>query len=62
MVRQEPGASPGNGDFEPMIDEATFYRVQAVLDGRVVVLDHDLGIIRISRSGDSCAARRAAVL
>ncbi len=25
------------GDFEPLIDEATFYRVQAVLDGRVVV-------------------------
>jgi hypothetical protein len=25
------------GDFERLIDEATFYRVQAVLDGRVVV-------------------------
>ena len=25
------------GDFEPLIDKATFYRVQAVLDGRVVV-------------------------
>ena len=25
------------GDFEPLIDEATFYRAQAVLDGRVVV-------------------------
>jgi hypothetical protein len=25
------------GDFEPLVDEATFYRVQAVLDGRVVV-------------------------
>ena len=25
------------GDFEPLIDEATFYRVQAVLDRRVVV-------------------------
>ena len=25
------------GDFEPLIDEATFYRVQAVLDGRVAV-------------------------
>ena len=25
------------GDFEPLIDEPTFYRVQAVLDGRVVV-------------------------
>src|SRR4051794_23600290 len=25
------------GDFEPLIDEATFYRVQAVLDGRGVV-------------------------
>src|SRR5437667_11172450 len=24
------------GDFEPLVDEATFYRVQAVLDGRVV--------------------------
>jgi site-specific DNA recombinase len=25
------------GDFEPLIDEATFYRAQAVLDGRVPV-------------------------
>ncbi len=25
------------GDFEPVVDEATFYRAQAVLDGRVVV-------------------------
>ena len=25
------------GDFEPLIDEATFYRAQAVLDGRVQV-------------------------
>jgi site-specific DNA recombinase len=25
------------GDFEPLVDEATFYRVQAVLDGRIVV-------------------------
>ena len=25
------------GDFEPLVDEATFYRVQAVVDGRVVV-------------------------
>ena len=25
------------GDFEPLIDEPTFYHVQAVLDGRVVV-------------------------
>jgi hypothetical protein len=25
------------GDFEPLVDEATFYRVQAILDGRVVV-------------------------
>ena len=25
------------GDFEPLVDEATFYRAQAVLDGRVVV-------------------------
>jgi hypothetical protein len=47
------------GDFEPLIDEATFYRVQAVLDGRVVVTGHDRGIIRIFRSGDSCVARCA---
>ena len=26
------------GDFEPVVDEATFYRAQAVLDGRVVVV------------------------
>jgi DNA invertase Pin-like site-specific DNA recombinase len=26
-----------HGDFEPLIDEATFYRAQAVLDGRVPV-------------------------
>ena len=26
------------GDFEPLVDEATFYRAQAVLDGRVVVI------------------------
>ena len=25
------------GDFEPVVDDATFYRAQAVLDGRVVV-------------------------
>ena len=25
------------GDFEPLVDEATFYRAQAVLDGRMVV-------------------------
>ena len=25
------------GDFEPVVDEATFYRAQAVLDGRVIV-------------------------
>ena len=25
------------GDFEPLVDEATFYRVQAILDGGVVV-------------------------
>lgn len=25
------------GDFEPLVDEATFYRAQAVLDARVVV-------------------------
>jgi hypothetical protein len=25
------------GNFEPLVDEATFYRAQAVLDGRVVV-------------------------
>jgi hypothetical protein len=34
--------SPDNGistqgDFDPVVDEATFYRAQAVLDGRVVV-------------------------
>lgn len=26
------------GDFEPLVDEATFYRAQAVLDGRIVVV------------------------
>jgi site-specific DNA recombinase len=25
------------GDFDPLVDEATFYRAQAVLDGRIVV-------------------------
>jgi hypothetical protein len=25
------------GDFEPVVDEATFYGAKAVLDGRVVV-------------------------
>jgi site-specific DNA recombinase len=25
------------GDFEPLVDDATFYRVQAILDGRVAV-------------------------
>lgn len=25
------------GDFEPLVDEATFYRAQAVLDGRIIV-------------------------
>jgi hypothetical protein len=33
----EKGGVSTRGDFEPLIDEATFYRVQAVLDGRVLV-------------------------
>lgn len=49
------------GDFEPLIDEATFYRVQAVLDGRVVVAGPRPRNHRISRSGDSCVARRGVV-
>lgn len=36
-VRSADGSIVRRGDFEPLIDEATFYAVQAVLDGRVVV-------------------------
>ena len=49
------------GDFEPLIDEATFYRVQLFSMAGSSWQDHDRGIIRIFRSGDSCVARRAAV-
>lgn len=36
-VRSADGSIVRRGDFEPLVDEATFYAVQAVLDGRVVV-------------------------
>ena len=50
------------GDFEPLIDEATFYRAQAVLDGRVTSSQrHASAIIRIFRCEASCGARCAAV-
>ena len=38
----ERGARPdfdvsAKGNFEPLVDEATFFRAQAILDGRIVV-------------------------
>lgn len=36
-VRSADRSIVRRGDFEPLVDEATFYAVQAVLDGRVVV-------------------------
>jgi hypothetical protein len=49
------------GDFEPVVDEATFYRAQAVLDGRVVVPAHDSAIIPTFRCVVLCAATFATV-
>jgi len=43
------------GDFEPVVDEATYYRAQAVLDGRVVVS----GPRQRNRPGLSAARLRA---
>jgi recombinase len=49
------------GDFEPIVDEATFYRAQAVLDGRVVVSGpRDSGTARTFRCAASCAAKPVA--
>ena len=45
------------GDFEPLTSEQTFYRAQAVSEGRAPV-SAPRGIIRTFHSGDSCAARR----
>jgi hypothetical protein len=39
------------GDFEPLIDEATFYRAQAVLDRRVVVAE--LTLAKIDHHADA---------
>lgn len=49
------------GNFEPLVDEATFYRAQAVLDGRVVVAGPRQRHHPISRYADSSAAKAAAV-
>lgn len=48
------------GDFEPIVDEATFYRARAVLDSRVVVSGPRKGTARSSRCAASCAATPAA--
>jgi hypothetical protein len=48
------------GDFEPIVDEATFYRAQAVLDGRVVVSGPRQRNRRDLPRAASCGARRAA--
>jgi site-specific DNA recombinase len=53
------GVSP-RGDFEPLIDEATFYRAQAVLIAASSWPVRDSAITRTSRCAASCAARRAA--
>jgi hypothetical protein len=53
------GVSP-RGDFEPLIDEATFYRAQAVLIAASSWPVRDSAITRTSRCADSCAAGRAA--
>jgi site-specific DNA recombinase len=37
QVESPDCAVSAHGDFEPLIDEGTFYRAQAVLDGRVTV-------------------------
>ena len=44
------------GDFEPVVDEATFYRAEAVLDGRVVVAGPGQRNHPDFRSADSCVA------
>lgn len=36
-VRSADGSIVRRGDFDPLVDEGTYYAVQAVLDGRVVV-------------------------
>jgi hypothetical protein len=50
------------GDFEPLIDEATFYHACRLFSMAASSWqDHDRGTIRIFRLGDSFVARRAAV-
>jgi hypothetical protein len=49
------------GNFEPLVDEATFYRAQACSMAASWSPVRASGTIRISRCADSCAARRAVV-
>ena len=46
----------GQGDFEPLVDQATFYRAQALLDGRVLSPARGSGTIRTSHCADSSVA------
>jgi DNA invertase Pin-like site-specific DNA recombinase len=52
-------AVSARGDFEPLIDEATFYRAQAVLDGRVPVATPRQRTLGAFRCAASSAAKRA---
>ncbi len=54
------GVRGGRGDFEPLITEDTFYRVQAVLSGRIPSTAPQVTGTPTSRFAASCAASRAA--
>ena len=55
----EYGVRAKRGDFEPLISEELFYRVQAVLSGRVPSTRHSSGRIRTRRQDRPCARRSA---
>ena len=48
------------GDFEPLVSEKVFYRVQAILDGRFEITAPRQRNAPTSHSGVTSAARRAA--
>ncbi len=55
----EYGVRGKRGDFEPLVSEDTFYRVQAVLSGRTPSWRRSYRGIRTSRCAASCAASPA---
>ena len=56
----EYGVRARRGDFDPLISEELFYRVQAVLSGRLPSTTPQQRAHRTSHYGPSCAASRVA--